>query len=103
MYDRTKVDFTDAEHARAGKADSAIEGIIEALDDGFQPLQDLGAIGLSAWAFVDIVRTTAQEFYEENGRMPRAGEIGELLGTYFTMLNRDNRWLSKSLGSTSNP
>ena len=80
MYDREKVDFTDKEHSRAEKADTAIETILNALDDGFQPLQDLQAIGLSAWAFADIVRTTAAEFKEANGRMPRAEEIGDNLG-----------------------
>lgn len=102
-YDRTKVDFTEAEHERAQKADTAIEGILDALDDGFQPLQDLQAIGLSAWAFADIVRTTAQEFHAKNGRMPRAEELAEIVGTYFLMLNRDNRWLARGTGATSNP
>lgn len=103
MYDRTKVDFTGAEHERAEKADTAIETILAALDDGFQPLQDLSDIGVSAWAFADIVRTTAQEFQAANGRMPRAGEIGEMVGNYFIMLNRDNRWLARGVGATSNP
>lgn len=103
MYDRAKVDFTDTEHSRAEKADTAIEGITDALDDGFQPLEDLSAIGVSAWAFADIVRTTAQEFHAKNGRNPRTEELAELVGTYFIMLNRDNRWLAKGVGATSNP
>lgn len=101
-YDRRKVDFTENEHARAAKADAAIEGILGALDDGFQPLQDLPAIADSAWQFADLVRTTAAEFYDQNGRNPRAEELGEMIGTYFLMLNRDNRWLARGKGATSN-
>jgi hypothetical protein len=102
MYSPERVNFTDAEHARAEKADKAIESILAALDDGFQPLQDLADIGVAAWAFADIVRTTAQEFEAANGRMPRAAEIGEMVGNYFLMLNRDNRWLARGVGATSN-
>ncbi len=101
-YDKQKVNFTEQEHARAAKADAAIESILAALDDGFQPLQDLSAIGVAAWSFADIVRTTAAEFKEANGRMPRAQEIGEMVGNYFLMLNRDNRWLARGGGATSN-
>ena len=102
MYTREKVDFTESEHARAAKADTAIEGILAVLDDGFQPLQDLPSIGVGAWAFADIVRTTAADFSERNGRNPRASEIGEMIGTYFMMLNRDNRWLARGKGATAN-
>lgn len=100
MYDRDKVDFTDAEHARAAQADSAVEGILVALGDGFQPIQDLPVIGISAWAFADLVRTTAQEFYEKNGHGPSVADIAELIGTYFVMLNRDNRWLPRRNSGT---
>lgn len=92
-YDRNKVDFTEVEHLRAEKADAGIESILEALDDGFQPLEDLAAIAIAAWSFADIVRTTAAEFHLANGRMPRADEIGVLVGNYFVMLNRDNSYV----------
>ena len=101
MYDLIKVDFTEEEHARAAKADAAIEGVLGALDDGFNPLDDLLVIADSAWKFADIVRTTAAEFKERNGRNPRAEEIGEILATYFMMLNRDNRYVARGVGATS--
>ncbi len=102
MYDRKKVDYTDAEHEQAEKLDVEIEATQKALKDGFQALEDSDEVIGLGWAVADVVRTKTKEFFDREGRMPRPGEIGVMVGTVFMMLERDNRWLGRSRGATSN-
>lgn len=92
MYDRDRVDFSPTEHSQAEKLDNGIEGVIKALDDGFQPLQDVDDIARVGWAVADVVRTSSRDFFDKNGRSPRPAEISAIVATYFLMLERDNRY-----------
>lgn len=94
MYDKNKVDFTAAEHETAAKLDSGIETILGALDDGFQPLQDLAPIGSAAWALIDTVRVKAKEWSDANpGKKPTPADIALPVANAFIMLQRDNSYI----------
>jgi hypothetical protein len=78
-YDRTKVDFTDQEHAAA----ASIDQVIEALADGFQ-WGDLASVA--------AVREFIQyAIIDADGDK---GEIGSRLISIGAMLERDNRWVA---------
>ena len=102
-YSEAKVDWKPNEHETARKLDSGLETILGALDDGFEPIEDLVVMAPAGWALTNAVREAAQDFHAIHGRMPRPSEIAFLVGTYFVMLERDNRWIPSGHGATSNP
>jgi hypothetical protein len=94
MYSEEKVNFTAAEHKQAAKIDAGVETILDALGDGFQPLQDLAPIGTAAWAFIDTVRVSAKEWSDAHpGEKPTAADIALPIANYVLMLQRDNSYL----------
>ena len=97
MYDRAKVDFSDNDHKNAEKHQNFIQGIMDALDDGFQPLQDLTVIGPAVWGEIDLVRVTIKSMTEALGRKPTAGEVIYEMQKYGYMLERNNGWLQNAI------
>lgn len=91
-YDASKVDFKAEEHDRAKKLDATVESILQSLDDGFQPLQDIPTIGMGVWGFIDAVRTAAAESSDENGDVDKKA-VYKKLGYSAVMLERDNSYL----------
>ena len=102
MYDREKVDWTDSEHRQAEKLDTAGEDLVVAFKDGFQPLQDIDEVAAIGFAFADVIRVAAEEFHAREGRNPHFTEIAVIVGERVIMLERDNRFVRKTLGATSN-
>ena len=101
-YDRKKVDWTDSEHKQAEKLDGAGEKLILAFSDGFQPLQDGLEVIDMGFAFADVIRVATQEFFAREGRRPHFREIAAVVLERAVMLERDNRYVRKSLGRSSN-
>lgn len=93
MYDRTKVDFKDKEHARAQTLDALYEQVNGALDDGFQPIQDIAVIAPAVWGFIDGIRQFIAEFYEREGRRPEVAEFAAAYGQAALMVARDQGFI----------
>ncbi len=104
MYDEARVNYTPEQHSKARQMDVFYESVQDALDDGFQPIQDIAAIAPGVWSMVDLTRKTIAELTEKLGRRPTTGEIAHEFTTYAQMLDRDNGWTAQlAAGSLGTP
>jgi len=99
-YSEARVDYTPEQHANARKMDGFFHSVDDALDDGFQPIQDIAAIAPGAWDVIDLTRTIIAELTATLGRRPTSGEVAHEFATYAQMLDRDNGWTAQLAAGT---